>query len=69
MGHRVRDSTVSPVMVLMWDAGVFSERCLPGSRSFLGTPTSINSIRFGDYVVPPTNIRGPTMTHFPDARA
>jgi len=55
--------------ILKCDVGVFLERCLPGSRSFLEILTSTSSIRSGGYVVPPTNTRGPTMTHSPGVKA
>jgi serine/threonine protein kinase len=61
--------TVSLADLLTCDTDVFLERCSPGNRSFLVALTSTNSIRSGDYAVPPTNTRGPTMTHFPDVRA
>lgn len=61
--------TSPPVGLLTYNTGVFLERCLTGNPSFLGTLTSTNLIRFGGYVAPPTNTRGPTMTRFPDVRA
>jgi len=61
--------TVLLVGLLTYNIGVFLGRCLPENRSFLGTLTSINSIRSGDCVALPTNTRGPIMTRFPDVRA
>jgi serine/threonine protein kinase len=61
--------TISLTGPLTLNADAFLERCSPENRSFLGTPTSTNSTRSGDYAVLPTNTHGLTMTHFLDVKA
>ena len=59
----------SPLRLLTCKIDVSLERCSPANQFCPEIQTSTNSIRSGDYVVPPTNTRGPTTTHFRGVRA